>query len=105
MLSIGTILLQQFVSMRSQKDQQKYSSVDGSGGMNQKTMMIMMTVMFAIFSFMYSAAFSIYMIMSNVNKLVKVSMDKKEQEAMRRKYNNRIPGRKIEEKNGKNSKK
>ena len=113
-LSIGTILLQQFVSMRSQKDQQKYSSVDGSGGMNQKTMMIMMTVMFAIFSFMYSAAFSIYMIMSNVlsmvmtiivNKLVKVSMDKKEQEAMQRKYNNRFPGRKIEEKHGKNRKK
>ena len=70
LLSIGTILLQQFVSMRSQKEQQKYSSVDGQGAANQKMMMIMMTVMFAFFSFMYSSAFSIYMIMSNVFSLI-----------------------------------
>ncbi len=65
-LSIGTILLQQFVMQRSQKEQQKYSSVDGSAGSQQKMTMIIMTGMFAIFSFMYSSAFSIYMITSNV---------------------------------------
>ena len=69
-LSIGTILLQQFVMMRSQKEQQKYSTVDGQGPQQQKMMMFMMTGMFAIFSFMYSAAFSIYMITSNVFSLL-----------------------------------
>ena len=68
-LSIGTILLQQFVSMRAQKEQQKYSSVDGQGAGQQKMMMIVMTGMFAIFSFMYSSAFSIYLIVSNVFSL------------------------------------
>jgi membrane protein insertase Oxa1/YidC/SpoIIIJ len=66
LLSIGTILLQQFISMRSQKEQQKYSTVDGQGATQQKTMMVTMTIMFAIFSFMYSSAFSIYLIVSNV---------------------------------------
>ncbi len=65
-LSIGTILLQQFIMQRSQKEQQKFSSVDGSAGSQQKMTMIIMTGMFAIFSFMYSSAFSIYMITSNV---------------------------------------
>jgi membrane protein insertase Oxa1/YidC/SpoIIIJ len=69
-LSIGTILLQQFVMMRSQKEQQKFSTVDGHGASQQKMMMFMMTGMFAIFSFMYSAAFSIYMITSNVFSLL-----------------------------------
>ena len=69
-LSIGTILLQQFVSMHSQKEQQKYSSVDGQGASQQKMMMVIMTIMFGVFSFMYSAAFSIYMIMSNVLSLI-----------------------------------
>ena len=89
-LSIGTILLQQFLSMRSQKEQQKYSSVDGQGAGNQKMMLVMMTGMFAIFSFMYSSAFSTYLIVSNVfsmasmfviNKIVD-SKDKKKQEAI-----------------------
>jgi membrane protein insertase Oxa1/YidC/SpoIIIJ len=65
-LSIGTILLQQFLSMRSQKEQQKYSSVDGQGAGQQKMMLVMMTGMFAIFSFMYSSAFSTYLIVSNL---------------------------------------
>lgn len=69
-LSIGTILLQQLVTMRSQKEQQKFSTVDGQGASQQKMMMVMMTGMFAIFSFMYSSAFSIYMITSNVFSLI-----------------------------------
>ena len=101
-LSIGTMLLSQFISMRSQKEQNKYSSVDGQGASQQKTMMIVMTVMFGFFAFMYSAAFSIYMVMSNVlslistvviNKIVDVSMSKKEEREMQEKYNQRFPGR------------
>ena len=68
-LSIGTILLQQVVTMRSQKEQQQFSTVDGQGASQQKMMLFMMTGMFAIFSFMYSSAFSIYMITSNLFSL------------------------------------
>ena len=102
-LSIGTILLQQFISLRSQKDQQKYSSVDGTGALNQKTMMIMMTVMFGVFSFLYSAAFSIYMVMSNllsllttilIGKIVEKKIEREEELAIQNRYNNRFPGRK-----------
>lgn len=102
-LSIGTILLQQFVSQRTQKEQQKYSSVDGTGAMNQKTMMVMMTIMFGIFAFMYSAAFSIYMVVSNllsllmtliINKVVEIKLEKEEERALQEKYNKRFPNRK-----------
>ena len=101
-LSIGTILLQQVVTMRSQKEQQKYSTVDGQGASQQKTMLIMMTGMFAIFSFMYSSAFSIYMITSNIlslfstviiNKIVDVTEAKREQKKIQEQYNKRFPGR------------
>ena len=101
-LSIGTILLQQFVSMRSQKEQQKYSTVDGQGASQQKMMLVMMTGMFAIFSFMYSAAFSIYMITSNIfsllstliiNKLVDKKMAKEEATVTTAKLDNRTLSR------------
>ena len=101
-LSIGTILLQQFVSMRSQKEQTEFSSVDGQGKTTQKMTLVIMTVMFAFFAFMYSAAFSIYMITSNllslittlvINKAVDVVMSKKEEKALQEQYNRRFPGR------------
>ncbi len=101
-LSIGTILLQQFVSMRSQKEQQKYSTVDGQAASSQKMTMIIMTGMFAIFSFMYSSAFSIYLITSNlfslvstlvINKVVDENENKKAERALQEKHNQRFPGR------------
>mgnify|MGYP002796842224 FL=1 len=101
-LSIGTILLQQFVSMRSQKEQTKYSSVDGQAASTQKITLVIMTLMFAVFSFMYSAAFSIYMVTSNIlslimtiviNKAVDVAMRKKEERELQEQYNKRFPGR------------
>lgn len=113
-LSIATILLQQFVSMRSQKEQQKYSTVDGQGASQQKMMMVIMTGMFAIFSFMYSAAFSIYMITSNIfslvstvviNKLVDISEQKKEAAAEQERYNKRFPGKVVVDKTDKKSEK
>ena len=102
LLSIGTILLQQWVTMAGQKEQQKYSSVDGTGASQQKMTMVIMTGMFAIFAFMYSSAFSVYMIMSNVlslistlviNKIVDVTERKKEEKALIEKYNKRFAGR------------
>ncbi|MBR2023582.1 MAG: YidC/Oxa1 family membrane protein insertase [Clostridia bacterium] len=106
-LSIGSILLQQFVSMRSQKEQQKYSSVDGQSGSQQKMMLIMMTGMFAIFSFLYSSAFTIYMVTSNltslastliINKAVDSSARKKEERALQEKYNKRFPRQQQDDK-------
>ncbi|MBE5744966.1 MAG: membrane protein insertase YidC [Clostridiales bacterium] len=115
-LSIGTILLQQFIAMRSQKEQQKYSSVDGQAASTQKMTMIVMTIVFGVFSFMYSSAFSIYMITSNIfslastliiNKCVDVSEHKREQKALQEKFNRRLPRTSNADKkgNGKNKKK
>ena len=97
LLSIGTILLQQFVAQRSQKAQNQYSSVDGQAASQQKMTMVIMTGMFAIFSFMYSSAFSIYMITSNlfslfstliINKIVDVKTAKKEEVKELKRYEN-----------------
>lgn len=101
-LSILTILLQQWVTNRAQKEQQQFSTADGQGASQQKTMMIVMTGMFAVFSFMYSSAFSIYMITSNIfalistlviNKVVDVVENKKEAQREQEKYNKRFPNR------------
>ena len=69
-LSIITILVQQIVTQKSQAAQNQLGTVDGQGASQQKMTMIIMTVMFAIFSFMYSSAFSIYMITGNVFSLI-----------------------------------
>ena len=101
-LSIGTILLQQFISQRSQKAQNQYSSVDGQAASQQKMTMIIMTGMFAIFSFMYSSAFSIYMITSNIfsllstlviNKIVDVTTAKKQAVKEVKRYENHASDR------------
>ncbi len=105
-LSIGTILLQQFVSMRAQKEQQKYSSVDGQGAGQQKMMMFMMTGMFAIFSFMYSSAFSIYLVVSNlfsmlsmfiINKIVDAREKNKKEETAQANLQQNRAAKRIEE--------
>ncbi len=97
-LSIGTILLQQFITMRAQKEQNQFSTVDGQGASTQKMTMIMMTGMFAFFAFMYSSAFSLYMIVSNVfslistlviNKLVDRKLEQKSMQEAMEKYDNR----------------
>ena len=101
-LSIVTILLQQFIAQRSQKAQNQYSSVDGQAASQQKMTMVIMTGMFAIFSFMYSSAFSIYMITSNlfslgstliINKIVDVKMAKKESVQELKRYENHAADR------------
>ena len=65
--------------------------------------MIIMTLMFAIFSFLYSAAFAIYMVMSNVmslismlfiHKAVDIVMEKKEERAFRAKHDVRYVDKK-----------
>lgn len=69
-LAIGLMFLQQFIMMRSQKDANELGTVDGSGAKTNKWMMIMMPVIYGIFSFFYSAAFSIYMITNTLYGLI-----------------------------------
>ncbi len=87
-LSIGFMLLQQWLSMRTNKAVNDLSTVDGSGARTNKMMMVMMPLMYGIFSFFYSAAFSIYMITNTlysiitmliINKCVEVWFKKKEE--------------------------
>lgn len=68
-LSIGIMLLSQFVSTKSQKTQMELQTVDGANGQaaqTQKMMLWMMPIMFGIFAFVYTAAFSIYMTVSSL---------------------------------------
>lgn len=105
-LSIGLMVLSQFISMLSQKESSKYQSVDGSGMRQQKMMMIIMPLIYAVFAFMYSAAFSIYMTMSSVvailvtlisNFIIGKVFAKKEEEAIKQKYTRSVPTWKREQ--------
>lgn len=87
-LSIGVMLLQQFISMRSNKATNELSSVDGSAQRTTKIMMIAMPIIYGIFAFFYSSAFSIYMITNTtysiittliINKAMNVWFSKKEE--------------------------
>lgn len=65
-LTAGMSFLMQVVMGKSQKAQMELQTVDGQGAQTQKVMKWVMPIMMAIFSFMYTAAFSIYIIISNV---------------------------------------
>jgi membrane protein insertase Oxa1/YidC/SpoIIIJ len=99
-LAIGLMFLQQFVMSRSQKDVSELSSVDGSAARTNKYMMIIMPIMYGIFSFFYSAAFSIYMITNTtyslittliINKIMDVVFAKKEAKAELERYERKKP--------------
>lgn len=64
-LSIAMMVVSQLVMMKSQKESNKYQTVDGQGAKTQKIMLIVMPLIYAIFAFMYSAAFTIYMTISS----------------------------------------
>ena len=63
-------LLMQFVLGKSQKAQMELQTVDGQGAQTQKVMMWMMPIMMAVFAFMYTAAFSLYIIISSILSLL-----------------------------------
>ena len=101
-LSIGLMVLSQLVMMKSQKDSNKYQTdsnkyqtVDGQGARTQKVMLVVMPLIYAVFAFMYSAAFSIYMCMSSIvalavtlatNFFLGRVFRKKEEEAIKAQY-------------------
>ena len=104
-LSIATMLLSQIVMQKTQKSQMELQTVDGADGQaaqTQKMMTWMMPVMFGFFAFIYTAAFSIYMIISSlfstlstvlinllVEKKFQRDMDRLEKERLSRKYSRR----------------
>lgn len=99
-VSIGTMFLSQFIISRSQKAQNELQMADGRGKTTQKVMMIVMPIIFGIFSFFYSAGFSIYMVTSNVfgilstvttNFFIDRKFKKIEEREIQEKYNKRIP--------------
>ena len=99
-ISIGTMFLSQFIMAKSQKAQNDLQTANGQGAKTQKVMMIVMPIIFGFFSFMYSAAFSIYMVVSNIfgivsTLLINFFIDRKfkkiEEQEIQEKYNKRIP--------------
>lgn len=104
-LSIALMVLSQLITMKSQKESNQYQTVDGSAMKQQKMMLIMMPLIYVIFAFMYSAAFSIYMAMSSLigivvtllsNLIIGRIFAKKEQETLRLKYTRTAPGKKTD---------
>ncbi|HBK02002.1 MAG TPA: hypothetical protein DDY77_03090 [Clostridiales bacterium] len=85
-LSIGIMLLSQIIMQKMQKPQLELQSVGGTAASTSKMMMWMMPVMFGVFAFIYTASFSLYMIVSSIvstlstliiNKIVEASFAKK----------------------------
>ena len=110
-ISIGTMFLSQFIISKSQKAQNELQTADGRGKKTQKVMLIVMPIIFGIFSFFYSASFSIYMITSNIFSIISTLainfvIDKKfakiEEQEIQEKYNKRIPQSARRPDNGRN---
>ena len=81
-LSALISLASQIIMTKSQKAQLELQTVDGQGAANQKMMTWMMPAMMAIFSFVYTSAFSIYIIINTTlgiitTVLINKSVDKK----------------------------
>lgn len=69
-IAIGMMFLSQFFMMRMQKDMNELGTVDGSGQRTNKWMLILMPIIYGVFSFFYSAAFSLYMITNTLYSFV-----------------------------------
>ncbi len=98
-LTAGISLLTQFVMGKSQKAQMELQTVDGQGAQTQKIMMWMMPIMMAVFAFMYTAAFSIYIVLSSlismlstfgINKIVDLKYKKKDGEENKKITHSRV---------------
>lgn len=81
-LSALISLASQLIMTKSQKAQLELQTVDGQGAANQKMMTWMMPAMMAIFSFVYTSAFSIYIIINTslgilTTLLINKAVDKK----------------------------
>ena len=64
-------LVLQIVTTKASKAQMELQTVDGQGMQTQKMMKWMMPIMMAVFAFMYTAAFSLYIV---VNSILSIGM-------------------------------
>ncbi len=102
-LSIVVSFVMQVVTTKSQQAQMELQTVDGKGMQTQKTMKWMMPIMMAVFSFMYTAAFSIYIIISSTLSVITTLginyfVDKKFAKEIREKAPEQVRGRVYVEK-------
>lgn len=106
-LTIGLMVLSQFVMMKSQSEANKYQTVDGQGAMTQKVMMIMMPLIYAVTGFLWTAAFSIYIAVSSIigilitlicNLVLGHIFKKKEEEALKQRYTRTVPWKETKNK-------
>ena len=65
-LNAASYFLMQLVNNKAQKAQMELQTVDGQGAQTQKMMTWIMPIMMAFFAFMYTAAFSIYIVLSSL---------------------------------------
>ena len=98
-LSIGSMLLSQLIMTKSQKAQLELQTVDETAQQTNKMMLWMMPIMFGVFSFMYTASFSLYLIVSTlfsifstilINKIVEKKFEKEIKRQEEEKYNKRF---------------
>ena len=99
-VTIGLMVLQQFIMMKSQKEANQYQTVDGQGARTQKIMMVMLPLIYAITGLMWTAAFSIYIAVSSIigilvtlisNFFIDRSFRKKEEAELIAKYRRKAP--------------
>ena len=105
-ITIGLMVLQQFIMMKSQKESNQFQTVDGQGAQVQKMMMIMMPLIYAITGFLWTAAFSIYIAVSSIfgivitlvsNLIIGKLFEKQEKEELKARYTRTVPWKKDEQ--------
>lgn len=97
-LTAGVSLLLQLITSKANKAQMELQTVDGQGAQTQKVMTWMMPIMMAVFAFMYTAAFSIYVVLSSLISLgttlgINAIIDKKYKSASKEGKKETIRGR------------
>ena len=99
-LSVGLMVVSQLISMKSNKESNKYQTVDGRGATTQKVMLVAMPLIYGMFAFLMSAAFSIYMIVSSVvsilvmllsNLIIGHVFNKKEEKKFKEEHTRTLP--------------
>ena len=111
-LTAGLSLVQQLIMTKTQKASMELQTVDGQGAQTQKIMTWMMPIMMAVFAFMYTSAFSIYIILSTLISMLTtfginfiVDRKFKKEEEKIQKNNETIRGRVYTPKQEENEKK
>lgn len=105
-LTVIVTFVMQIVTGKAQKAQMELQTVNGQGAQTQKMMKWMMPIMMAIFAFMYTSAFSIYIILSSIisilttfgiNFIVDIKFKKEKEKTDNGKTRSRIYVKKEEE--------